>query len=68
MPLSKGTRYGVVTRGVKKIRLAFRRGTNQVIEAKNLESGATHTPKEFAKDRKKSKYMSSDTGRVKVRS
>lgn len=50
MPLGPGVRYRVADRGGKKIRLAFR--DNQVIEAKNLRSGATHTPTEFAKDRK----------------
>lgn len=52
MPLGPGVRYRVVTQGGKKIRLAFRRkGT--VVEAKNLSTGATHTPKEFAADRRK---------------
>jgi len=35
------------------VRLAFRKGTNEVIEAKNLRTGATHTPAEFAADRKR---------------
>ena len=52
MPL-KNVRYRVVRRGKKKIRLAFRKGSNTVIEAKNLSTGATHTPSEFRKDRKK---------------
>ena len=55
MPLPKGTRYRVVRRGGKKIRLAYRKGTNTVIEAKNLNTGATHSPSEFAADRKKRK-------------
>lgn len=50
MPLPRGTRYRTVTRGGKKVRLAFR--GNQVIEAKNLETGATHTPSEFAAERR----------------
>lgn len=50
MPLT-GVRYRVVTRGGKKIRLAFR-GKGKVVEAKNLESGATHTPEEFERERK----------------
>lgn len=51
MPI-KGVRYRVVTtkRG-KKVRLAFR--GKKVVEAKNLKTGATHTPAEFKKDRKK---------------
>ena len=51
MPLGKGVRYRIVKKGGKKIRLAFRGKT--VIEAKNLDSGATHTPAEFAKDKRK---------------
>lgn len=38
----------------KKVRLHFTPG-GTVNEAKNLESGATHTPAEFAADRKKKK-------------
>jgi hypothetical protein len=44
MPLS-GVRY----RRKGKMRLAFR--GDQVVEAKNMDSGATHTPQEFARDR-----------------
>lgn len=55
MPLPKGTRFRVTTRGGKKVRLAFRKGTNTVIEAKNLKTGATHTPKEFAADRRRAR-------------
>lgn len=51
MPLSQPVRYRTVTRGGKKIRLAFVRGTNRVIEAKNLRTGATHTEAEFRRDR-----------------
>jgi hypothetical protein len=51
MPLGKGVRYRVRTEGGKKIRLAFKGG--QVIEAKNLETGDTHTPEEFRADRKR---------------
>lgn len=54
MPLGKGVRYRVVTKGGSKIRLAFR-GKKRVVEAKNLETGATHTPKEFAADRRRRK-------------
>ena len=53
MPL-KNVRYRVVTRGGTKIRLAFR-GKGTVVEAKNLKTGKTHTPEEFAKDRAKRK-------------
>ncbi len=51
MPLGKGIRYRVTQRGGKKVRLAFR--GNTVVEAKNLETGATHTPGEFKADRKR---------------
>jgi hypothetical protein len=37
----------------KKVRLAFRKGTNAVIETKNLRTGATHTMAEFAKERQR---------------
>ena len=47
MPLGPGVRYRMGPHGV---RLAFR--GNKVVEAKNMKSGATHTPAEFAKDRK----------------
>lgn len=50
MPLGPGVRYRVKTEGGKKIRLAFR--GNDVIEAKNLKTGATHTPAEFAADKR----------------
>jgi len=35
-----------------KIRLAFDTRTGAVKEAKNMATGATHTPKEFAADHK----------------
>jgi hypothetical protein len=50
MPL-KGVRYKVMTTKTgKKVRLAFR-GRKTVVEAKNLATGATHTPEEFARER-----------------
>jgi len=48
MPI-KGAKYRVTTRGGKKIRLAFVGG--RVVEAKNLQTGAVHTPQEFKRDR-----------------
>jgi hypothetical protein len=51
MPLPKGTRYRVVQTPKGPVRLAFNKG--EVIEAKNTRSGATHTSKEFAADRKR---------------
>ena len=58
MPLPKGTRFRVTTtKSGKRIRLAFRRGAPrrgaQPIEAKNIDTGATHTPAEFAADRRR---------------
>lgn len=53
MPLS-GARYRY-KKGTK-VRLAFK--GNKVVEAKNMVTGATHTPAEFAQDKKKSRTMS----------
>jgi hypothetical protein len=55
MPL-KGVRYRVVTKKGKKIRLAFR--GNEVVEAKNLETGALHSIAEFRADKKRKKKRS----------
>lgn len=50
MPLGPGVRYRVHTTSTgKKVRLAFR--GKSVIEAKNLKTGATHTPADFSADR-----------------
>ena len=56
MPLGPGVRYRVVMKGGKKIRLAFR-GKETVVEAKNLETGSTHTSREFAKERRRKRAM-----------
>jgi len=48
-------------KGGKKVRLAFR--GKKVIEAKNLKSGATHTPGEFKADRKKRKKRAGSGGK-----
>lgn len=65
MPLPKGTRYATTTKTGKKIRLAFAKGAPrhgaEPIEAKNLKTGATHTPAEFARDRQ------NRAGRMKAR-
>lgn len=45
MPLGRGVRY----RMSHGVRLAFKGG--KVIEAKNMKTGATHTPAEFKADR-----------------
>ncbi len=51
MPLPSGTRYRVVRRGGKKIRLAFRKGTNTVIETKVLNG--THVSKKVTPKKRK---------------
>lgn len=56
MPLP-GARYRFTGKGDSKVRLAFK--GNKVVEAKNPKTGATHTPAEFARDRGKSKIVSS---------
>jgi hypothetical protein len=53
MPVPKGVRYRVVKRGKNKIRLAFK--GKKVVEAKNLKTGATHTPAEFRADARRRK-------------
>ena len=46
MPLPEGTRYRVkTTKSDKKIRLAFAKGTNTVIEAKSLKTKAKERTK-----------------------
>lgn len=58
MPLSKGTRYRVKTaRGGSRVRLAFAKGSNRVIEAKNIDTGATHSPRQFSEDRKRRRQV-----------
>ena len=52
MPIP-GAKYRYAKRGKKKIRLAFANG--KVVEAKNMANKKTHTPAEFAADRKKVK-------------
>jgi hypothetical protein len=50
MPI-KGARYRVVKTPKGPVRLAFK-GKKSVVEAKNLETGATHTPAQFRRERK----------------
>lgn len=52
MPLGKNVRYRVKQTPKGPVRLAFK-GKGKVVEAKNLRTGATHTPAEFAAGRKK---------------
>ena len=61
MPVGKG-RYRVTTTSTgKKVRLHFTPG-GTVNEAKNLATGATHTPKEFKADMKRSMHGSGPMG------
>jgi hypothetical protein len=54
MPAGPG-KYGVhTTKSGVKVRLHFT-PSGKVNEAKNLKTGATHTPKEFKADRRKKK-------------
>lgn len=53
MPI-QGARYKTMTTKTgKTVRLAFK--GRQVIEAKNMKTGKTHTPKQFSADRAKTK-------------
>ena len=53
MPIKGQVRYRVKTTAQgKKVRLAFDK-KGEVVEAKNLDTGAKHTQKEFVADRKK---------------
>lgn len=52
MPL-RDVRYRTKETSKGPVRLAFR--GSKVVEAKNLKTGATHTPAEFKADRKKGK-------------
>jgi len=56
MPIP-GAHYAVTTTDKgKKVRLAFvGKGKGHVVEAKNLKTGATHTPAEFGEDVEKRK-------------
>ena len=62
MPLGPGVRYKVKDTKKGKVRLAFK--GKKVVEAKNLETGATHTSKEFKEDRKKVKKKSKKGGKT----
>lgn len=54
MPLPKGTRVRVkTTKSGEKVRLAFAKGSNKVIEAKHLGTGEVHTMSDFMRDRAK---------------
>jgi hypothetical protein len=50
MPI-KGARYRMVKTPKGPVRLAFK-GAKTVVEAKNIKTGATHTPEQFRRERK----------------
>lgn len=50
MPVGPGRYRVVTTKSGKRVRLHFRKGGG-VDEAKNIDSGAVHSPAEFARDR-----------------
>lgn len=52
MPIKNAT-YRVTKTGAGPVRLAYVKGV--VVEAKNLKTGATHTPAEFKADAKATK-------------
>jgi len=53
MPL-ENVRYRTKTTSKGPVRLAFPEGSNKPIEAKNLDTSATHTPADFARDARRS--------------
>jgi hypothetical protein len=54
MPVGKGKYRVITTSSGEKVRLHWTPG-GKVNEAKNLKTGATHTPAEFKADAKKRK-------------
>lgn len=63
MPIH-GARYRMKTTSKgKKMRLAFK--GNKVVESKNMKTGKTHTPAEFAKDRSKGSHQGRPVRRVR---
>lgn len=51
MPVGPGRYRVVTTKSGKRVRLHFRTSGGGVDEAKNIDSGAVHTPTDFARDR-----------------
>lgn len=65
MPIA-GAKYRVHTTSKgTKVRLAFRGKT--VVEAKNLATGKTHTPAEFAADRSNKKSLADKLSSLRAR-
>lgn len=60
----KGGKYRTITTsGGETMRLHFT-ASGKVNEAKNMKSGATHTPAEFKADKSKEKYASKSAKKV----
>lgn len=59
MPIGKGKYRIVTTPSGKRVRLHFR-PDGEVDEAQSLVSGETHTPAEFAADRKRRRRPSKE--------
>jgi hypothetical protein len=53
MPLPEKVRYRMKRTPHGMVRLAFKVGTNQVVEAKNMTTGKIHSYTEFMKERKR---------------
>lgn len=51
MPLGKGVRFRTKQTSKGPVRLAFKGA--KVIEARNMKTGATHGPAEFAQERRR---------------
>jgi hypothetical protein len=63
MPIPGGARYRMrPMKGGGYERLAFQ--GNNIVETKNMKSGATHTPAEFAADRNKRRQTRSSARRM----
>jgi hypothetical protein len=66
MPVGKGSYRMVKTKAGKMVRLHFT-ASGKVNEAKNMKSGATHTPAEFHADAKRSAARKSTVKRATKR-
>ena len=66
MPVGKGSYRMVKTKTGKMVRLHFT-PSGKVNEAKNMKSGATHTPAEFRSDAKRSAARKSTIKRATKR-
>jgi hypothetical protein len=65
MPIGPGKYRVTTTPTGKKVRLHFKPG-GTVDEAKNLDTGATHTPAEFSGDRERNRNARKGTFRKRL--